>query len=359
MADSRPDQPHLIDAVAAVAARWQDPDHPERTAAVEATLAADNRFTEEAIAFAVNQQMSVLTPEALTAWVEGRWTASPLTVGVLNAGNVPLADLQDFLAVVLTGHRYLGTVSSKSPALLPAFADEVQRDRPDLPARFVEASTLFAEAEAVIATGSEETKAWAVEQCDTHGISPERRLLRGHRFGVAVIDGHESEDEREMLAEDALLHEGFGCRNAALIWAPEGVPPDSYLDAFAAFRSVFPVHPEVPGTLKMQQAFLEATGQAHAYGEGLEFLLSRGAPDPQRPGHVRWVEYASLDEVTIWLREHADQVQVIVARDGLREQLPEAVALEPLGMAQRPALDWKPDGVDTIAFLAALTPGEG
>ncbi|ARA92626.1 hypothetical protein AWN76_005225 [Rhodothermaceae bacterium RA] len=355
MASPRPTQADVRAAVVEVASRWQDPDHPRRADAVAATLAAPNRFTAEAVAFAVNQQMSLLTPEALTAWASGTWAAAPLTVGVLNAGNVPLAGLQDALAVLLAGHHYLGTVSSKSPALLPAFLAEVREHLPVLPVRFVEAATLFAEAEAVIATGSDETADRVAAQCEAHGIPPARRLLRGHRFGVAVIDGQESDDEREMLAEDALLHEGYGCRNVALIWAPAGLAPDPYLDAFAAFRSVFPVHPDLPGALRMQQAFLEATGQPHAYGEGLEFLLSRGAPEPQRPGHIRWVEYEDLDEVNRWLHEHAGRIQIVVARDGLRARLAAGDRLEPLGMAQRPALDWRPDGVDTMAFLAQLS----
>lgn len=343
-----------IQAIAASASEWQDPEYPPRAEAVSATLDAPNRFTEQATAFAINQQMAELSESALNDWVEGSWTDDSRLVGVLNAGNIPFVGLQDLLAVVLTGHQYMGALSSKSPHLLPAFAEEVRQDVPELPVAFAEADGLFEQADAVIATGQDDTIRWVADQCAAYDISGDRRLLRGHRYGVAVIDGHESEDEREQLAEDMLLHEGAGCRSVAIVWAPSGLSPDPYLNAMAQFRGVFPVHPELPGTLQMQQAFLEATDQSHAYGEGLEFLLSRGAPEPQRPGHIRWAEYDAMDDVTHWLVEHEAALQHVAARDDLAHQLDVPMPVAPLGTAQRPALDWQPDGHDTIAFLAGL-----
>ncbi len=343
-----------IEAVAKAAAAWCEPDHPARADAIEATLDAPNRFTEQATTFAINQQMDQLTPHALQDWLGGHWADAPQTVGVLNAGNIPLVGLQDLLAVVLTGHNYVGSVSSKSPHLLPAFVDELKTHDPDWPATFDEAEALFARVDAIIATGDDETVDWVTEQCDAHGIATDHRLLRGHRYSVAVIDGEEDEDDREDLAEDALLHEGYGCRNVAIVWAPRDLSPDPYLNALARFRGLFPVHSEVPGTLQMQQAFLEATDQSHAYGEGLEFLVSRGEPEPQRPGHIRWAEYDTLDEVREWLAAHDDQIQLVTARPEVAERLGPAVPTAALGSAQRPDLDWQPDGKDTVTVLDAL-----
>lgn len=347
------DEAGLIAALARTARRWRDPDHPARAEAVARTLAADNRFTAEATAFALNQQMHLLTPVALREWQGGRQTPALCTVGVLHPGNLPMVELQDFLAVVLAGHRYLGVCSSRSPFLMPAFVQEVQEAFPEVPARFGTLDDVWREATAVLATGSDETVADLAAACDAHGLPPARRLLRGHRYGVAVLDGRETAREREALAEDVWLHEGYGCRNVALVWAPAGTSPDSYLAAFAAFRGVFPTHPSTPGVLKMQQAFLQATGQPHAWGDGLAFLVSRGAPEPQRPGHLRWAEYADLAEVQHWLEAHRHAVQVVVARPPVAERL-HPVPVELLGQAQRPPLDWQPDGHDTLGWLAQL-----
>ncbi|MFW5955318.1 MAG: hypothetical protein ACOCSK_01080 [Rhodothermales bacterium] len=349
-----PDLDALIEKLSAIAVRWREPDHDARVEAVRRTLEADNRFTAEATAFAINQQMDQITPDALRSWLGGRRTRKPLKVGVLNAGNVPLAGLQDFLAVVLTGHAYAGSTSSKSPFLLPEFAREVSEGAPALEVDFLPYDQLLGQVEAVIATGSDETRMAVGEDLDRAGVPASRRLLRGHRYSVAVLDGLERSEEREGLAEDALLHEGMGCRNVAVVWAPRGISPDPYLDAMAQFRSVFPAHVRTPAALKMHRAMLEAVDVPHAYGEGLEFLVSKGEPEPQAPGHIRWAEYTNLSEVEDWIARNRESLQIVVCRRRLPIQMAEEIESVEPGCAQRPSLSWRPEGVDTIDFLARL-----
>ena len=344
----------MSEAIAEAAQRWRDPAYPPRAEAVDRTLSCANRFTLEAVSFAVNQQMRQLTVTALEEWVGGRRAGERRTIGVLSAGNVPFVELQDFLAVLLTGHAYRGALSSKSPYLLPSFAADVAAGRAGFDVSFVDADGLFRESEAIIATGSDATREWAQERCAEAEIPPGNRLLRGSGFGVAVLDGTETDDELEGLAEDALLHEGLGCRNVAIIWAPPDLSPDPLLTAFANFRAVFPTHPDSPGSLAMPKAFLEAVGAPHAYGEGLEFLLSNGEPEVQQPGHVRWVEYAHRDAPLAWIAEHAESIQLVVGKEYIMQDLPPELAVCKFGEAQRPPLDWKPDGQDVIDFLSRL-----
>lgn len=355
MTDIAAVQRRRIEAIGRAAEVWQDPEHEPRAAAVEKTLDESNRFTEEAVAFAVNQQMHQLVErELLFEWLAGRRPADARLIGVLHPGNVPLAGLQDVIAVLIAGHRYLGSLSSKSPHLLPAFASEVERHVDELPVRFGSADDVFGKADAVVATGSDETRVWAEAECDEHDIGSSRRLLRGSGFAVAIVDGNESEEEREGLAEDILLHEGLGCRNVALVWAPAGLEPDPYLEAMAAFRSIFPAHEETPGALQMQQAFLEAVDTPHAYGEGLVFLVSKGAPEIQKPGHTRWSDYEDLADVREWLDRHRDRLQLVVVPERLKQAVPGGLQTAPPGEAQRPPIDWRPGGVDTIGFLTRL-----
>ncbi len=345
------DQPALIQAIAAVAAKWIDPEYPQRQSVVEDTLVLENRFTEEAITFAINQQMALLTESALQGWLHGRQISSPLTVGVLNAGNIPFVGLQDWLAVVLCGASYRGVLSSKSQFLLPAFAAEVIELYPDLDIDFVEYDEIFDEIDVLIATGSDDTIQSIIADCDKHGIGQDERLMRGHKYAVAVLTGKETSAQMECLAEDALLHEGLGCRNVSIIWAPEDLAPDRYLEAFAVFRSVFPVHSRTPGSLKMKQAFLDAVGVSHAYGDGMEFLVSKGEPEQQEPGHIRWSTYRTTADLISWMTDHEQEMQLIVASKKIADQIEIVTPVVSFGEAQRPALDWCADGVDTIAFL--------
>lgn len=343
----------VIRALAESAMAWRSPEHTTRVRAEERTLAEDNRFTGEAMVFAVNQAMSEIDVGSLEKWLGGRQPPQRFRVGVLEAGNVPFAGLQDYLAVILTGHSFVASVSSRSPYLLPAFAAEVSsRGGPD--AVFVPQVELFNGVDVVVASGTDETREEVADRCERVGIPANRRLLRGHRFGVAVLDGRESEDERLALAEDALLHDGYGCRNVAVIWAPEDLQPDDVLEAFAVFRGTFPAHPGTSGSLRMQQAFLKAVDAPHAHTEDMAFLVSRGEPDVQPPGHLRWVSYGGVEDAVAWIQREADRIQTVVARRDVLSVLPDTWARCELGTAQRPPLDWHPDGVDTIEFLATL-----
>lgn len=342
----------VIDVLAETARRWANADHPPRAQAVEATLESDNRFTLEALAFAIDQQMEQVTPEALRAWVgEGSTNAS--AVGVLNAGNVPLAGFQDLLAVLASNHGYVGVTSSKSPFLLPAFVEDAggivaQR------ARFVDYGEMFGLISALIVTGSDETLESVRADANRAGIPDDRMLLRGHRFSIAVMDGRETDHEVDGLAEDILLHEGLGCRNVAIVFAPADLSPDKLLDAMARFRAVFPAHERTPGSLQMHKAMLAAVDAPHAYGEGLEFLVSKGVPEVQVPGHLRWSEYDNLAEVASWINDNTSVVQIVVARDRVVAQLDAAADFVAPGNSQRPGLAWRADGVDVISFLKSL-----
>ena len=317
------------------------------------TLTASNTFTEEAIEFAIDQQMDGVTEGALSAWIGRRKIKGRCTVGVINAGNVPLVGLQDLLAVIVCGHSYVGVLSSKSPYLLPAFVNTLLDQGADISAEFVDQDEMWGKADAVIATGGNEAIAQIKVLASRRGLTPDKCLFRGNRYGIAILNGFESENDLDGLALDVLLHEGMGCRNVALILVPAGHEPDNCLKHFAEMRGVFPAHPSTSGKLSMQQAYLAATGQPHAYGDGLEFLLSKGAPEIQAPGHVRWVEYRDLDEMESVVEALRDEIQCIVAHEELRERLPRSWNIESFSSTQMPALDWRPDNHDTIEFLCS------
>lgn len=344
----------LVAALSKVAHVWSDPSQPYRREAVQATLTASNSFTEEALEFAIDQQMSELTESALTNWIGGRRPKQVHQVGVINAGNVPFAGLQDLLAVLLCGHSYVGVLSSKSPYLLPVFVQTIRDQGVDLDVSFVDREAVWKQVEAVIATGSDAAIAQISSLATIRGLPSQKCLFRGNRYGISILDGLETDHDLDDLALDVLLHEGMGCRNLALIFAPEGLEPDRCLGHLAQVRGVFPAHPLTPGRLEIQRAYLAAIKQPHAYGDGLEFLISKGPPEVQVPGHVRWVEYEDLDEAIRLVEAILSEVQCVVSRDSLCEKLPEAWDVQPLGTTQKPALAWKPDGRDTIDFLCSL-----
>lgn len=289
-----------IQAIAAVAARWQDPDDAGRSQAVEQLLAGDKLYTEEGLAFALNHLMHHLTEEALQA--RKRVPQELQTITLTTDDHAPLALFPAILALVLRGYHAHIDASHPTFALLRAFWDEVAAAEGD---------------DGIFGDRTESTSVIAIPK----------------KQAVAILDGKEQRQARENLAEDVLLHDGQTDANVALLWAPEALAPDAYLEAFAQFRAIFPVHPRTTGRLKMQQAFLKAQDTPHAYGEGWEFLLSKGEPVFQPAGHVRWVPYAALAEVEKWLRERKETVSYLAARKAFVQ--PSDVPAINLGMTHR------------------------
>ncbi|PSQ89087.1 MAG: hypothetical protein BRD45_04415 [Bacteroidetes bacterium QS_8_64_10] len=340
-----------IAAIAETARAWRDPEHPPREQAVQKTLDAPNRFTEEALAFAVNQAMHGCTEDRLAAWRQS--APEPLTTGVLCAGEeAPLGGgFRALLAVLLAGHRCVIAAPDDSPHLLPAFAADFKERAPELHVHFTDENTVFEQAGALVGP---ERGGDTAARCEEHDLPASRRWLHARDGSVAVLDGSESEDEREGLAEDAWLYDGYGAASVRVVWAPQDLSPDPYLEAMAQFRGVFPAHDDTPGALAMQRAMLEARDQAHAYADGLVFLMSKGEPEAQLPGHLRWAEYDGPAQVERWIRERGDTIYQVSAREQLADRLELGRPVWPLGAAHRVPVGDGPPGEDLMRFLAAL-----
>lgn len=328
---------------------------------------AENRFTEESVTYALNHFASTVTEDTVESWMDGFPTASPeenaspedqLWVGVVNSGQTPGDGFRELVAVLLSGSRYVGTRPDASPHLLPAFVDDLKSRLDDVPASFAPVDVLIERADGIIAEPNDDEEEDALRAlCQEEGVSASRHLIRSASFSVALLDGNESEEEREDLSEDMLLHQGFGRRRTAVVWAPEGMSPDPYFQAMAQFRAVFPAHEDTPGALQMQQAFLEARDAPHAYAAGLEFLISRGSPEPQSPGHVRWSEYDDLSDAADWIASTDAPLHAVIAREPLHARLqdavPQGIPLLAPGRVHRPTLD-DAEGAELRSFLLTL-----
>ena len=333
-----------IRAVAHVAQAWRDPEHPARAAAVEATLEAPNRFTQEGLAFALNHRMHQATPAAQEAWMGSRSAEQSGVVGVVCGEGAPLSGWEAALAGVLLGHEAVIATSDVSPALLPTFWAEVLV--PDGVVTFASRQEVLDRADALVAEGSDEAMHALAAEADAAGIPEVRRSLTSPGLSVAVIDGREDAAARSGLAEDLLLHEGVTPASPAIVWAPAGREPDALLDTLAAFRELFPPHPDTDGTLALPTAFLASAKQPHATGPG--FLVSKGAPEPQGQAHIRWAEYASLDEVADWLRAQPGR-PLVVATPEVARRLDASVPTVVPGDVHRPTL-----GTSLVEFLSGL-----
>jgi len=339
----------IVTAIVEAAAAWQDPTFPDRVNAVRQTLALDNAFTREAVDEAIRLSMSRLTFEAIRDWIGAPGGGGNKRIAVLNAGNVPLVGLQDFLAVTLTGNRYFGVLSRRSPFLLPSFGETIAKRIREVTFRFVSLEEAISNADALIATGSTATTRLLSKRFADAGVAPSYHLLRGTRTGAAVLRGGESENELAALAKDVLLHEGRGCRNVSTILAPARESPLRFVSAGDRLRERFPSHPTTSESVKRVCRFLGAVGEPAHVGNG--FVILENEVQIPEPSLVRWIAYRDLGEVEQWLGRNHLQLQVVVTNVESLSSIPDGVEMAALGEAQDPPLNWQPDGIDTLSFL--------
>ena len=327
----------IIRAIAETAKDWSNPDYSVRAEAVTEALQGANKFTEEAVAFAINQHMSQLQLSSMDAWLAGKHTSSAQGVVLVHGGRAPLEEIRMWVAIVGAGCRHIGWYDEGPPALLRAFIDDAQKRCGSIPSTLHTWGEEMDEPEAVIAMGVEEDSP-AAAFLEENNASGKKGVIRKSRRGIAILDGKEGQQDIEQLAEDVLLHEGMVEENVSMIWAPAELNPDPYLEAFALFRSIFPAHERTAGSLQMRKAFLAAQNAPHAYGEGLEFLVSKGNPEFQEPGHVRWVPYSDISESDAWIAENQAALQHVLVRSGSRKQQPPSVPVASFGEAHRSSL---------------------
>ena len=339
-----------ISALTAAAADWREPDHPEREGAVARALAADNRCTAEALAFTINQRMHTLTGEALTAWAAKIPQATtPQSVVLVDRGVTPLATFHLWIALVLAGHTVHYHPPQAFPALLPAIAKAVEG--------YLGTAVLFPieDLQQVQHPKSVIANSFATINTQTQN---EEKTEDKSGVSIAIVGAKPTDEVWEGLAEDTLLYDGTGDTAPRLLFAPATLGPDAFLDACARFRAVYPAHRDTPGRLKMQQAMLEALDVPHGYSDDLGFLVSKGEAEIQSPGHIRWVPYTSVDDITSQL---PSAVNCIVVPDGTAQGIDrltaEATVICP-GTAHRPPVEGHLPTDRLLNFLEELVSKE-
>ena len=81
-------------------------------------------FSEDQILNALADWSKVLTEDNLNTWLKpySFEEFSTKRVAVVMAGNIPLVGFHDFLSVLITGHHFIGKLSSNDRVLIPFLA---------------------------------------------------------------------------------------------------------------------------------------------------------------------------------------------------------------------------------------------
>ena len=282
-----------------------------------------------------------LNTDKLTAWLDEHNTTPPTEpkkVGVICAGNIPLAGFFDVMCVLAAGHRCLVKPSSKDTPLMMALCGFLRGCGAP-----IELLHNLQQPDVVIASGSDVAMS-AIGS--TYGTIP--TLLRGHRSSVGVLTGSETEDEILRLGEDMFRYNSLGCRNITLLWVPEGYDLEKFILTLQPKQQI--VSSKYVGNYRQAKAVAMLTGEGVV--DGGFFLLQHSATFPTRLAQVNIATYRTANEVEDWLSANDTHIQCVVMGNNTPLSHPRSTTF---GQAQKPTLcDW-PDGVDVLEWLKEKT----
>ncbi len=314
---------------------------------VEQSRAHNPWFTTRETSRALDALGRMLQKDKLESWA-GRYKKQlqeprvSKTVAVIMAGNIPLVGFHDFMCVLMAGHRFLGKLSSQDPVLPVTVARMLTRHAPGLEKfiEFTSAQVDSGDAEAVIATGSDNTARYFEFR---FGDKP--RIIRKNRNSTAVISGREPEAVLGALGEDVFSYFGLGCRSVSHLLIPEDFDLSRLVEAWAPFSPITS-HPKYRNNLIYQRALFNLKDQP--FTDAGCCLLTESAQTASPVSVVHYSRYRHFSDAGAFLMANKDRLQCVVAAvdflpDNAKTLLP--------GESQQPGPADYADGVDTMDFL--------
>jgi len=293
-------------------------------------------FTPDNVRKALGALGGKLTEARLREWL-GRYPEIPdhtlsSTVGVVMAGNIPLAGFHDLLCVLITGNRLMAKISSKDALLMQAVTGFISEAEPGLGRCITLTDGTLSGFDAVIATGSDNTSRYF-----EYYFRDWPSVIRRNRNSAAVLDGTESEEEMHLLGEDVFAYFGLGCRSVSKLFLPEGYDITRLTSCWQGWEKLRS-HQKYAVNYDHSKAIMIVNRQPFT---DTGYLLLRHDPSLSPPMAVlNYDFYASHKQLKMELETSANNLQCVTGH-----------GYTPLGKAQQPELWDYADDVDSILFL--------
>lgn len=291
-------------------------------------------FTRESVNMAISALATMLDPTKPGSWLEryGPPSTSPRRIGIIAAGNIPMAGFHDLMCVLSSGHHALLRLSSSDRHLLPFVAKIFFHFLPEMGSR-LHTDEPLKQLDAVIATGSNNTSRYFEYY---FGKIP--HIFRKNRNSAAILTGKENEYDFLLLGRDIFTYFGLGCRNVSKLYVPDGYAFDDFFQGIMHYSSLMQ-HTRYMNNHDYHQALFLLNNEPILTNN---FLILRSDPSLSSPvGVLHYETYHSKEDLNQKLSALSDQLQCVVSKNGPVS----------FGKAQTPEIDDYADGVDTMSFL--------
>ncbi len=297
-------------------------------------------FEPEQVELSLREIVRWLDEQSLRAWVAEYEVEeeNPKTIGVIAAGNIPVVAFHDLLSVLISGHKLLIKCSSDDDVLIPMLMDMLIDIEPGITEAIQLADGMMKEADAFIGTGSDNTSRYF-----EYYFKGRPNIIRKNRHAIAILNGHETEDELKNLGHDVFQYYGLGCRNVTKLFLPKGYDLNRIFRALFEWKHVLENNKYKNNYEYYRTIYLLNKEELLDNG----FLILRKAKEiASSIGVLHYEFYEDIEDVISNLRDNSC-IQCLVGSGGLE-----------FGTAQQPSISDYADGVDTMAFLRTIHTGE-
>ena len=265
-------------------------------------------------------------------------TNTSLKVGVVMAGNIPLVGFHDFLSVLITGHIFMGKLSSQDAQLLPLIAEILCEIEPRFTEKIQFRNNKFRNIDRLIATGNNKTANYM-----EFYFQNTPSIIRKHCNSIAILDGNESEEDLKNLADDVFLYFGLGCRNVSKIYIPQEYNFEPLFAAFNSYKKIMNKHNKYLNNLEYQKT-IHLLNAVPFLDQGI--IICKENADFNSPISVlHYQYYDDLDMTVKGIDLSHNEIQC-AASNAVKS--PSFVGL---GQTQIPTLEDYANGINTLEFL--------
>jgi len=255
------------------------------------------------------------------------------TTGIVMAGNIPLVGFHDFLSVFISGHKAVIKASSKDETLIKHLCNKIIEWENEA-AVFIQFEEMLKSCDAYIATGSNNSGRYF-----EYYFGKYPHIIRKNKTSVAVLNGNETTEELNQLADDVYLFFGMGCRNVTKIYVPEKYDFVQLLETFKKYNWLAD-HSKYRNNYDYQLAALIIGNKFYMTNGSIVLTENKSVFSPI--SQLNYEFYSNPGFLKIDLEKNTD-LQCVVGKGFI-----------PFGDAQCPAIDDYADGVNTLHFLSAL-----
>lgn len=260
---------------------------------------------------------------------------NPLKIGVIMAGNIPAVGFQDALCVLVSGNKLLMKCASDDKMILPFLLKILFSIEPRF-TDFAEKVERLKEVDAVIATGSNNSARYF-----EYYFGKYPHIIRQNRNSVAVLTGHETDEDLLGLGKAIFQYFGLGCRSVSHLLVPQGYDFSRFFSVMQSFGDIMQ-HTRYMNNFDYHNALFLLNSEKFLTNNFLIVRKSDILSTPVSVLHYRY--YSSADDQQQFLDQHKEEIQCVLGTDYL-----------PFSQAQCPAPWDYADNVDVMEFLIDLS----